>query len=1536
MLLPLLACAALPQDTFGAHDPYHPGPDEPRLVTPQWVGEEGVDAVVVLSIDDMRAPEPYDRYMHLILERLEAIDGRAPVSVFVNSLDPAHPLLQTWLERGLSLEVHTVDHPCPLLHAGDFARARSTVERCVDLLGEVPNSTPVAYRMPCCDSINSLSPRFFAEIFEQRTESGNFLTIDTSVFTLFDEERFRQHVPADRSFVNTIEAYPFPYIIGDRTWELPCIVPSDWEAQHLRGPNHPETVADIKAALDRAVEVQGVFTLVFHPHNWIQARQVVEIIDHAVDSYGERVKFLNLREVQERLDATVGPLRDLDGDGLLDIVGREHTTAWSDGAWQRQAAPFDPREARFGVAPTGTARALLPGGSWQWSGGAWSAGPGAPSAGGHLRDLDGDGISELLTPDAVLRATDGGGWTPLGFAPPVPPDDASGTRFVDLDGDGLVDIVASNEEGASVHRLLSMERGWSAGGATVLPPFTVDGRERGAWVHSEHVWWQNEDTAHLPNHVDRRSFAELLAAVTAPPATPEESLALMEVDGAHRVELAAAEPLVRDPVAFDWDAHGALYVVEMGDYPLGVDGPRGRVRRLVDEDGDWRYDRATTFLDGLAFPTGVAPWRDGVLITCAPDILFARDTTGDGAADEVRVVVSGFGEGNQQHRVNGLWWGLDNRYHGANGDSGGVVAGVNLSGRDFSLDPDAGVIQAEYGQTQFGKTRDDWGSWFGGNNSYQAWHWPLAMRYLSRAPQVVPPPSYLPVLPGGQPVSPIAPVPARFNDPGGARRFTSACSPMVYRDDALPFAGDLFVCEPVHNLVHRRSLVAEGRSFRTEAPEAEFLASRDPAFRPTMVRTGPDGAIWIADMTRAVIEHPEWIPDDWEARLDLGAGQELGRLYRVVPEGGAVASFTWPGTQDAPALVERLRDGNGWVRDLAHRLLVERGADVAGALEELVAGEVAGDAPATARLHALCALDGLGALREPVVEAALADEHPGVRRHAVRLAEGFPHLLAALADGLDADPKVRLQLACSLQGVDAWDTGPALVALLNADGDDPHLRAAALASGRSWTASDLLALEREELRRELVLHGARVSGTTGLLPELEDLPAAARFELLAGMLEASPGLSLAGVEDLVAFAQDPASDGELGDRVRVLARAGDEVPSEALLDLLALGAPVGLLAGRDDPELAQRLIERWRDTTPGRRGEVLDLLLARRSFTDVTVSALERGELRPSDFDATRAELGGPPARDPAPAGAARGGPGGSRAAVVEALRPQVEALEGDPLRGREVFRASCAPCHRLDGLGEVVGPDLRALSDRSHEALLVAVLDPNRAVEARYLGFTALTHDGLVYTGVVADETDTSVTLRGAGVDEVLLRADLEALRTTSLSQMPEGLEVELGPQGLADVIAYIAGDGVTPKVFNGNEPRTIAVGAQADLPAAAAEIHGPTLVFEGGYGNLGYWHELDDLAAWSLEVEEAGRYAVEVDYACPSNPGSNVLVFRAEGSELAWSVEPTGSWSTYRSAAAGDLHLPAGRALLTARAAEGLSGYLIDLRTVRLRKLE
>ncbi len=566
------------------------------------------------------------------------------------------------------------------------------------------------------------------------------------------------------------------------------------------------------------------------------------------------------------------------------------------------------------------------------------------------------------------------------------------------------------------------------------------------------------------------------------------------------VELVVSEPQVIDPIAIDWGSDGKLWVVEMGDYPLGGDGrgkAGGRIRCLEDTNRDGRYDRSTLFLDGLNYPTGVMAWRKGVLVTCAPEIFFAEDTNGDGRADRREILFTGFSEVNPQHRVNGLRWGLDNWIYCANGDfaemrdwtagavrspvtgrsagatqdlqetkssliyfkantilllSGGQIRSlrtgfkVDIRGKDFRLRVDDGRIDPQVGQSQFGRNRDDWGNWFGCNHAKPLWHFVLADNFIRRNPHVPVPTPRIDV------IDSLTKLFVR----DGTAHFTSACSAMIYRDELLgtQFSGNAFVCDPARGVVHRSLLSPSGLTFTGRRPpgdekqQREFLSSEDPAFRPTMTRTGPDGAVWVVDMQRSLIEHAHWLSEGWEKRVDLRAGDDRGRIYRIYPAGTRPRPIRRLVGLKIADLVAALDSPNGWQRDTAQRLLFER-QDMTAVppLEELATK----NEHATCRLHALCALDGLGAVRPEIIEHTLSDPHPGVRRHAVRLSSPLLGASAALGAAIekraaDPDPQVRLQLAYRLGEWKDVSTGWLLGQLVLEDRDSPYLRAAVLSS----------------------------------------------------------------------------------------------------------------------------------------------------------------------------------------------------------------------------------------------------------------------------------------------------------------------------------------------------------------------------------------------------------------------------------------------------------------------------------------------------------
>ncbi|HEV3023501.1 MAG TPA: PVC-type heme-binding CxxCH protein, partial [Pirellulales bacterium] len=553
------------------------------------------------------------------------------------------------------------------------------------------------------------------------------------------------------------------------------------------------------------------------------------------------------------------------------------------------------------------------------------------------------------------------------------------------------------------------------------------------------------------------------------PLSPQQSSAAFRTHADLQVELVVAEPFVTDPVAIDFGPDGRLWVAEMVDYPAGREGkfePGGRVRVLEDTEGNGHFDKATIFLDNIPFPTGIKVWRRGVLICAAPDILYAEDTRRDGKADVVRKLYSGFGTRNYQARVNSLEYGLAGWVYGSCGLFGGTIKSFTgktlaLGDRDFRVKPDSGEIEPASGRTQQGRVRDDWDNWFGCDNSTLCVHYVLADHYLRRNPHVAPVATAFQVndYDGANRLYPAKKDLQMFKLSGPAYHTTAACGIGIYRDDLLgtDFTGNAFTCEPVNLAVHRLKLAPRGSTFAGRRPleetQSEFLSSMDNWSRPVQMRTGPDGALWVVDMYRFVIEHPQWIPPAELALLDVRAGQTMGRIYRVRPKEKEPRPWLRLDKLDAKGLVAALDSPNGWQRDMAGQMLFWTTANAAlqpAAIKRLE-GMLEQSPRPEARLHALCVLDGLGALSAAFVQKAIADPHPGVRRHAVRCAEALvnkhPDLANLLADKVnDADAQVRLQVAYSLGSWHDDRPGKALASLALAHADDPFLTAAVFSS----------------------------------------------------------------------------------------------------------------------------------------------------------------------------------------------------------------------------------------------------------------------------------------------------------------------------------------------------------------------------------------------------------------------------------------------------------------------------------------------------------
>jgi putative membrane-bound dehydrogenase-like protein len=960
------------------------------------------------------------------------------------------------------------------------------------------------------------------------------------------------------------------------------------------------------------------------------------------------------------------------------------------------------------------------------------------------------------------------------------------------------------------------------------------------------------------------------------PLSPREELATIRVAKGFRVELAACEPNIVDPVAIAFDENGRMFVAEMRGYPNeGVatgSSTSGKIKLLEDRDGDGFFEHSSIYADNLRFPTSVMPYRGGLLVADAPKILFLEDTKNTGTADRQRALYDGFTLSNIQQLINSLQWGIDNWVYGCAGSNGGTIRSleepdrppVTLRSRGVRFHPEQpGSLEPMSGGGQFGLAPDDWQNWFTATNSQHLRQIILPDHYLRRNPLLPVSAVTLDIPDHGAAckVHRISPFEAwrvertqRRSQGADANRFpstelvpggyvTSACSPAVYTADLYPetYRGNTFVCDPANNLVHRDRLVSNGAIFTAQRADSdhEFFASTDTWCRPVNLTIGPDGALYVVDFYREVIETPLSLPEDMKKKLNLES-RGRGRIWRIVPENKAVAKK--PHLRGAPTsvLVEHLNDGNSWWRLTAQRLLVER--QDAKAVPYLLKLAKEGSRP-QGRAHALWTLAGLTALPDELIEEALRDPVSGVRQQALRLAEkqlaGSAKLQAAVAGMVnDLSPQVRLQLAFTLGEADSPAVVGALAKLALRVETDQWTQVAVLSSASKAAPAILRALAEDKaltqnpapghlqmLSRLAALIAARpgdsdLAETFLLLGNSQGVSARCQTAILLGLAQGlqnsqrslakmweQPPPSLRKVVDKVLpffdRAADTASDvtrtpGERVEAIQLLASGPAAIALQTLPALLGPQNPqeiqlaaVRSLSVLESPKTAEILLMPWNSSSPTLRREVLEALFARVNRINVLLDGIEKKAILANQIEPIRLEQLRNHKNRAIQARAREllaGQVSPDRRKILDDYQSALE-LKSDALRGKMVFQKNCSTCHRLENVGVEVGPDLlSALRNKTPQGLLIDILDPSREVDPRFINYLVTNKAGKVFSGMIAAETASSITLRRAEkAEDTLLRSQIDDIQATAKSVMPEGLEMQISKQEMADLIAYL-----------------------------------------------------------------------------------------------------------------------------------------------------
>lgn len=777
---------------------------------------------------------------------------------------------------------------------------------------------------------------------------------------------------------------------------------------------------------------------------------------------------------------------------------------------------------------------------------------------------------------------------------------------------------------------------------------------------------------------------------------------------------------------------------------------------------------------------------------------------------------------------------------------------INAKRENLLLDPRLTELQATSGGGQHGLTLDDWGNTFVCGNSDPCQHLTYDTRYLknNRAIQAQPP--MVSIAPEGKftklnRISEVEPwrimrtklrkdgtIPG--SDEGGQPSgfFTGATGITAYRGDAFPkeFKGNVFVGEVANNLVYRAKLTPKGASFIAERADTggkEFLASKDVWFRPVQFIQGPDGCLYVIDMYRELIEGAAFLAPAILKNVDASAGVDKGRIWRIAPKDFRYRKPPVLSKTSTVDLVALLDHPNGWHRDTAARLLYQRQDELATPhLEKMVAEAKTSQG----RIHAMYALEGMTALMRKTVVARLGDSDPWVRVHAIRLLDRMSGKglitdkdIARLMK--DDDPQVRHQLAWTLSNPEYEMASIALAAIAKRDLKDPSVRlavAVAATSGQYFNNRlDLIA--EPELRKtpegrafiETLVETAGAHSNQAVanaalrgITLLRDEEIGFQVQLLGVLTRRASEQNVKNFrrkanrdvfEQLLERARETAEDlkaeeAERASAIRALAIVPYDEVRTLIASLLKPTQPKGVqiaaldILGRSGAtEVPEVLLKVWPSLSPAVRASATEVFFSRFNWMQSLFDAIEQKKVARSDIDPARVAL-----LRKSPNRAVRirveeifGATVSNRKEVIQAYQKAL-TMKGDLEKGKAIFKTNCAACHKLDGVGEEVGADLKAIRDRGAENTMLNILDPNREVKPQFLAYQLETKNGKAYSGMLTAETPNTVTIRQLdGRSETIPRNQIDTLRSTGLSFMPEGLEKQVDLQAMADLLAYL-----------------------------------------------------------------------------------------------------------------------------------------------------
>lgn len=955
------------------------------------------------------------------------------------------------------------------------------------------------------------------------------------------------------------------------------------------------------------------------------------------------------------------------------------------------------------------------------------------------------------------------------------------------------------------------------------------------------------------------------------PSDVAEVMSTFEVRDGFELDLVAAEPLVEDPVAMDFDAFGRAFVVEMRGYSERRPERLGRIRLLQDTNHDGSFDQSQVYAKDLPWPTAVVCYDGGIFVGATPDIYYFKDIDGDGVADMRRLVFTGFASDSAPYRVdqlnmqamlNSFRWGPDNRIHGATGLTGGTVfsplrpdqSPINLRGKDFSFNPRTFDLRAESGGAQNGMSFDSRGRKFVCSNSDHLQYIAYNQAFAGLNPHIRPRSARISIAEDGPaaPVYRISPdepwrivrtkwrVAGAVGGPvegGGTPSgyFTGATGATLFTGDAwgAEFVDNAFIADCGSNLIHRKELFPKGHVLTARRPreeaKIEFVRSTDNWFRPVQFSNGPDGNLYVLDMYREVIEHPWSLPRGIKQFLDLNSGNDRGRIYRIRASGADMTQRAMPGNANESALIEMLGHSNHWHRSTATRLIFERNS---AHLEDELRNVLIESKNPFARMHALQVLSGMGAMKGRDVEKAFTDRSSMVQLAMIHHLGTSPdtrlsganyqrHMSALIADDSTRfhatlllakhplDSATQASLLWQALAFEKEDKTWVQFAVLNAMGDC-ILEFLNLLIKKGSNGMELF-YDSSEFYQMIGASGENYGVIQSfdflIKPPLQEGTLDSLMALAQGLersgaylLSVVPSPQINRARSVLLNWLKENDQSEPSKVKKVIAVIGQIMTQETKMqwkdwlhqDGWALHHPdliASLIPSLKPTELGW-LWKQWASWSPLTRQTSLGKLLTRQDWIIAYLLAAKKDGYLISDltFSQKRMLMNHRllAVRERATdllATSEENNQGLTAEAYQSAL-----LLDADFQNGHRLYTERCASCHRANGEGFAMGPDLVSLKTSGKNRILDSILFPNREAQPQFMAYEIELKDGESVTGLVKEETAVGLTvLQAGGISHLVLRRDITSLRGTGQSMMPEGLIAGMTQQDVADLLEFL-----------------------------------------------------------------------------------------------------------------------------------------------------